>query len=122
MGSTGAVKSSGLPRRLYMEDIKVSRDTIRSDVLDLYTRERFTFKSGSEIRQVHAFAGKGCLKPFEKAAKYAQRYPSGGSASEWQHCSGIAQITDGKETFTAEVHWVQGKDKLIREAFIKEYR
>ena len=28
-------------------------------------------------------------------------------------------VTDGRRNFVREVHWVQGKDGVIREAFIK---
>ena len=109
-----------LPRRLFLPDIPASEANKSSDVLNLNTKQRYKFKDGTYIKKVHVFAGNGCSKEFRDAYKYAKRYPnSGKNASDWQHCSGIAQITNGIKTLQREVHWVQGKDKKIREAFIK---
>ena len=111
-----------LPRRLYLDDIPAEKANQVSDVLDLKTKERYRFKEGTTLTQVHAFAGRGCLKEFEKAEKYAQRYPKSGNRKEdWQHCSGVGYVVRGSDTAKAEIHWVQGKDNKIREAFIKEY-
>lgn len=111
-----------LPKRLYMADVSAEHANKVSDVLHLRTKQRYKFKDGTKITEVHAFAGKGTSRIFRDAQKYANRYPASGKNKEdWQHCSGIAQITNGSKVLTREVHWVQGKDGLIREAFIKEY-
>lgn len=106
-----------LPRRLDLPNIPAEKANETSDVLHLKTKQRFKFKDGTKITQVLVFAGKGCSKEFRDAAKYAKRW--GGKAEDWQHCSGKAQITDGKRTFVREVHWVQGADGKMHEAFIK---
>ena len=107
---------------LGLKDIKAEDANKSSDILHLRTKQRFRFKDGTIITQVEAFAGKGCTREFRDAWKYAKRYPqSGKNPSDWQHCSGKAIITDGKKDFTREVHWVQGADGKMREAFIKEY-
>ena len=116
------VKLSQLPKRIYYKDIpaKVANET--TDVINLRTRKRYKFQDGTMITEVNAFAGKGCSRPFRDAEKYAKRYPKSGSKAEnWQHCAGKAQLTDGMNSFTREVHWVQGEDRKMREAFIKEY-
>lgn len=113
-----------LPRRLYLDDIKAEDANKTSDVLNLRTKQRYKFKNGTTIKEVHVFAGKGCSKEFEKAPKYADKYPqSGNKPSDWQHCSGKAVIVskDGTKTLNREVHWVQGVDGKMREVFIKEY-
>ena len=107
------------PRRLYLDDIKAEDANKSSDILNLRTKQRFKFKDGTKLTEVHVFAGKGCSKEFRDADKYAKRY--GGKASDWQHCSGKATITNGSKTLDREVHWVQGADGKMREAFIKEY-
>lgn len=110
------------PRRLYLDDIKAEDANKTSDVLNLRTKQRFKFKDGTKLTEVHVFAGKGCSKEFRDADKYAKRYPqSGKNPSDWQHCSGKATITNGSKTLDREVHWVQGADGKMREAFIKEY-
>ena len=112
--------NSRLPRRLFLPDIPASVANKTSDVLNLNTKQRYHFKDGTYIKRVHVFAGKGCSKEFRDAWKYAKRYPnSGKNASDWQHCSGIAQITNNIKTLEREVHWVQGADGKMREAFIK---
>ena len=114
-------KESKLPRRLYLPNISAETANKTTDILNLRTKQRYKFKNGTAIIEVHAFAGRGCLKEFEKAYKYANKYPqSGKNKADWQHCSGVAYITNGSKTFKAEVHWVQGKDDKMREAFIKE--
>ena len=115
-----AQERNKLPRRLYLKDIPAERANKTSDVLNLRTKERYKFKEGTKITDVHVFAGKGCLKPFEKAQKYVDRY--GGKVEDWQHCSGVAYIVNnsGLKVQKVEVHWVQDKDNKIREAFIKE--
>lgn len=107
------------PRRLYLADIKAEDANKSSDILNLRTKQRYKFKDGTKLTEVHVFAGKGCSKEFRDADKYAKRY--GGKASDWQHCSGKATITNGEKTLSREVHWVQGADGRMREAFIKEY-
>lgn len=108
-----------LPKRLDLPNISAKDANKSSDVLNLKTKQRFRFKEGTEITNVYVFAGKGCSKVFRDAEKYAKRW--GGKAEDWQHCAGIAQIINksGTTTLTREVHWVQGKDGKIREAFIK---
>ena len=111
---------SAPPRRLYLPDISAEDANKGSDILNLRTKQRYHFKEGTKITEVHVFAGKGCSKEFRDAEKYAKRYPeSGRDKADWQHCSGIAKITDGSKVLEREVHWVQGKDGKLREAFIK---
>ena len=117
--SGGEKPTSELPRRLDLKNIKAEDANKTSDILHLRTRQRFTFKNGTEIRNVYVFAGKGCSKEFRDAEKYAKRW--GGKAVDWQHCAGKAVITNGTKDFVREVHWVQGADGKMREAFIKEY-
>ena len=105
------------PKRLYLKDIPAKDANKFSDVLHLKTKERFRFKDGTSITGAYVFAGKGCSKVFRDAEKYAKRY--GGKAEDWQHCAGFAKITNGTKTLDREVHWVQGKDGYVREAFIK---
>ena len=118
-----SAKQQSLPKQLYLPNIKAEEANKTSDVLNLRTKRRFTFTNGTEITGVYAFAGKGCLKEFRDAPKYADKYRKLGlgSAKDWQHCAGKANITDGVKTYNREVHWVQGKDGRVREAFIKEY-
>lgn len=110
-------KESHLPRRLYLPDVSAETANKTTDILDLGTKQRFTFKSGSKITEVQVFAGKGCSKEFRDAEKYARRW--GGKKEDWQHCAGQAQITNGRKVFNREIHWVQGADGKMREAFIK---
>ena len=111
-------QSEKLPRRLYLDDIKAEEANKSSDVLNLRTKQRFKFKNGTNITEVHVFAGKGCSKEFRDANKYAKKY--GGRAEDWQHCSGKGTITNGKVELKREIHWVQGADGKMHEAFIKE--
>lgn len=111
-------KESRPPRRLYLPDVSAETANKTSDILNLRTKQRYRFKAGTKLTEVHVFAGKGCSKEFRDAQKYANRY--GGKASDYQHCSGIGYITDGTKTLKREIHWVQGKDGKMREAFIKE--
>lgn len=108
-----------LPRRLYLKDISAEEANKTTDILNLGTRQRYKFKDGTKITGVHVFAGKGCSKEFRDAGKYAKRY--GGKPADWQHCAGTAKLTNGSKVFTREVHWVQGADGKMREAFIKFY-
>lgn len=108
-----------LPRHLALKDIRAEDANKTSDVLHLRTKERYKFVDGTKITKVEVFAGKGCSKEFRDAEKYAKRW--GGKAEDWQHCSGNAKITNGSKVLTREVHWVQGRDGKVREAFIKEY-
>ena len=110
------LKAAQLPRRLPLADITAEVANKTTNVLNLGTKQRFRFKDGTKVI---VFSGKGCSKEFRDAAKYAKRW--GGKAEDWQHCAGTAQITDGKKVLTREVHWVQGKDGKMREAFIKYY-
>ena len=108
------------PRRLYLKDISAESANKGSDVLNLKTKERYRFKEGTQIKEVYVFAGNGCSKEFRDAEKYARRYPQDSkNPADWQHCAGIAQITNGSKTLTREVHWVQAKNGKMREAFIK---
>ena len=107
------------PKNLALKDISAEDANKTSDILNLRTKQRFKFKDGTKITRVEAFAGKGCVREFRDADKYAKRY--GGKKEDWQHCSGQATITNGKVDLTREVHWVQGSDGRMREAFIKEY-
>ena len=113
------------PKNMALEDISAEDANKSSDVLNLRTKQRFKFKDGTKITQVEVFAGKGATREFRKASDYAEKYgkknPQLAKASDWQHCSGRAVITNGKKDFTREVHWVQGADGKMREAFIKEY-
>ena len=111
------------PGNLALKDISAEDANKSSDVLNLRTKQRYKFKDGTKITQVEAFAGKGCKREFRKADFYANEKYKGkyGKAEEWQHCTGKAVITNGKRDFTREVHWVQGSDGKIRDAFIKEY-
>ena len=115
------IKQSQLPKRIYYDDIPAEVANETTDVIHLRTRKRYKFQNGTAITEVNAFAGKGCSRPFRDAEKYAKRYPKSGKAENWQHCAGKAQITDGMKSFMREVHWVQGEDRKMREAFIKEY-
>lgn len=113
-------RNSGLPRRFNMPNIKIKQSNVDDKgVLMLGTRRRYQFKDGSEIRNVYAFCGKGSSKAFKNAEFFADRYKGICQPSEWQHCAGMALITDGQRSFVREVHWVQGTDGVIREAFIK---
>lgn len=114
-------KASQLPKRIYYDDIPAEVANETTDVINLRTKKRYIFQDGTMITKVNAFAGKGCSRPFRDAEKYAKRYPRSGEAKDWQHCAGMAQITNGERILTREVHWIQGKDKKMREAFIKEY-
>ena len=116
-------KQQTLPKQLHLPNIKAEDANKTTDVLNLRTKKRYTFKDGTEITGVYAFAGKGCLKKFRDAQKYADKYRKLGlgSAKSWQHCAGNAVITDGSKVLKREVHWVQGKDGRVREAFIKEH-
>jgi len=108
------------PKRLRLSDIPAKDANKFSDVLHLKTKERFRFKEGTSITGAYVFAGKGCSKVFRDAEKYAKRYPeSGKNPEDWQHCAGFAKITNGSKVLDREVHWVQGKDGYVREAFIK---
>lgn len=105
------------PRRLNINNIKAEDANKTTDVLHLGSRRRYVFKAGTEIENAYVFAGAGCSKDFRDAAKYAGRY--GGKAEDWQHCAGWGVITNGEVTMRREIHWVQGKDGKVREAFIK---
>lgn len=105
------------PRRLNINNIKAEDANKTTDVLHLGNRRRYVFKDGTEIQNAYVFAGAGCSKTFRDAAKYAKRY--GGEPGEWQHCAGWGIITNGEVTMRREIHWVQGKDGKVREAFIK---
>jgi ssDNA-specific exonuclease RecJ len=111
------------PRRLPLKDIPAEVANTSSDVLNLRTKQRFYFAKGTKIKRCIVFAGKGCSKEFRDAEKYYlryhKRYPSTGEKEDWQHCAGFATITNGRITVNREVHWVQGKDGKVREAFIK---
>ena len=107
------------PKNLPLEDIPAEEANRTSDVLNLRTRKRYRFKDGTKITQVEAFAGRGCKREFRDAPKYAKKY--GGKPKDWQHCSGNAVLTNGYHDFKREVHWVQGADGKMRDAFIKEY-
>lgn len=110
------------PRQYHLPNVSAKTANQSSDVLHLKTKQRYKFKEGTEITNVYVFAGKGCSKVFRDAEKYAKRYPqSGRNPEDWQHCAGRAVITNGSRTLNREVHWVQGKDGKIREAFIKIY-
>ena len=111
------MNQNAVPRRLYLDDIPADTANRTTDILDLGTRLRFMFKPGSKITEVQVFAGKGCSKEFRDAEKYARRW--GGKKEDWQHCAGQAQITDGQKVLRREIHWVQGADGKMREAFIK---
>lgn len=115
-------ESAQPPRRLYLPDISADTANSSTDVLNLRTKERFKFKSGTIITQVHVFAGNGCSKEFRDAEKYAKRYSKEDkNPKDWQHCSGIAQITNGTKSLEREVHWIQAKNGKMHEAFIKEF-
>ena len=108
------------PRRLYLDDISAETANEGSDVLNLRTKQRYRFKEGTKITEVHVFAGNGCSKEFRDAEKYAKRYSQDSkNPADWQHCSGIAKITNGSKVLEREVHWVQAKGGKMREAFIK---
>ena len=111
------------PKQLRLSNVKAEDANKSSDVLNLRTKQRYRFKEGTDIRNVYVFAGKGCAKEFRDAEKYAKRYAKygEGKAEDWQHCAGMARITDGRRVLNREVHWVQGKSGKIREAFIKEH-
>ena len=115
------MQSSQLPKRIYYDDIPAEVANETTDVLNLRTKVRYKFQDGTKVTEVNAFAGKGCSRPFRDAEKYAKKYPKSGEAKYWQHCAGTAQITDGQKILTREVHWVQGKDSKMHDAFIKEY-
>lgn len=109
------------PKRLYLDDISAENANRATDILDLSTRKRYQFKSGTSLTNVYVFAGKGCSKEFRDAQKYANRYPSSSKdPKDWQHCAGIGYVTNDEDTLHCEIHWVQGKDGKVREAFIKE--
>jgi hypothetical protein len=114
-------QESNFPKRLYMSDLSADEANRTTDILDLHTKQRYRFKEGTTITEVHAFAGKGTSRVFRDAQKYARRYPQGGNIEDWQHCSGQAQITNGKKVLRREIHWVQGKDGKMHEAFIKVF-
>ena len=108
------------PRRLYLDDISAETANKGSDVLNLRTKQRYRFADNTKITKVHVFAGNGCSKEFRDAEKYAKRYSQDSkNPSDWQHCSGIAKITNGSVVLEREVHWVQAKNGKMREAFIK---
>ena len=121
----GKNTSQNTPKTLPLKNISAKNANSSSDVLNLRTKQRFKFKDGTEVKNVYVFAGKGCSKEFRDAAKYANKpkYQKLGltDPKDWQHCAGKAIITDGKRDYIREVHWVQGKDGKMREAFIKEY-
>ena len=115
-----------LPKRLILSNIKITKDNVddKRVMLGVGTKgpkRKFDFAKGSEIRNAYVFAGKGCSKEFRDAWKYADRYRhlGLGKSEDWQHCAGTALLTDGTRSFVREVHWIQGKDGVIREAFIK---
>lgn len=113
-------RNQNLPRQAHMPNIPITRANIdNKGVMMLSTKRRFRFVEGSEIRNAYAFCGKGSSKPFKNAEFFADRYKGKGAPSEWQHCAGTALITDGNRVFVREVHWAQGSDGVIREAFIK---
>ena len=117
-------RNSELPRKLELSNIKITKDKIDNKrvMLGVGTsgaKRRLDFAKGSEIRGAHVFCGAGTSKVFRNAEFFANRYKGCGKPSEWQHCAGYALLTDGKRTFVREVHWVQGSDGVIREAFIK---
>lgn len=109
------------PRTLQLSDISADEANKTSDVLSLGNKKRFRFVKGSKITNVTVFAGAGTAREFRDAQKYADRYRhlGLGRTEDWQHCAGYAVITNGKITIRREVHWVQGKDGKVREAFIK---
>lgn len=111
------------PKQLHLPNIKAEEANKTSDVLHLKTKQRYRFKEGTEIRNAYVFCGNGSSKEFRNAKKFFDRYskthPETGKIEDWQHCAGMAIITNGKQTLHREVHWVQGKDGKIREAFIK---
>ena len=94
-------------KNLALDDIPAEKANSTSDVLNLRTRKRFKFKDGTKITDVEAFAGRGCKRPFRKAIEYADKFgkinPKLSKASDWQHCSGYAIITDGIRDFRREV-------------------
>ena len=108
------------PKNLKLENIKAEDANKTTDILRLGTSQRYRFKEGTDIRNVYVFAGSGTSTEFRDAKKYAKRY--GGKAEDWRHCTGNAIITNGNVTLRREVHWVQGKDGKMREAFIKVRR
>lgn len=105
------------PKKKFLPDIPAETANKTSDILNLATHDRFTFKKGTKIKHILVFAGSGTSTEFRDAAKYARRY--GGKAEDWQHCAGDALITNGKVTLHREVHWIQHKDGGVKEAFIK---
>ena len=109
------------PRRLILGDIpaKVANDT--SDILNLETKDRFTFVKGSKITGVYVFCGKGTSKEFRDAEKFAKKIK--GDVSKMQHCAGYADITDGNRVLkNREIHWVQEENGPIKLAFIKKHK
>ena len=114
-------KQNTPPKQLPLPDITAEQANKFSDVLNLRTKERYRFKSGTKITHVYSFAGKDCKNEFRDREKYARRYRrDNDNPEEWQHCAGRAIITNGTQTLEREVHWVQGKQGKVREAFIKE--
>lgn len=114
-------RNNKLPKVLALPNISADVANKTSKIKNLRTGEKYRFVKGTEIRFVRVFAGKGCSTVFRNAQKYAERYKNtnNNNPEDWQHCSGMALITNGKQTLKREVHWVQGKDGKIREAFIK---
>lgn len=108
-------EKKSLPKQAPLPDVSVKDANKKTDILDLYSKQRYRF--AKDVTGVYAFAGKGSSKEFRDAEKYAKRY--GGKASDWQHCAGFTTITNGRNTFNVEVHWVQIEGGSIREAFIK---
>ena len=118
------MRNSEKPRRLSLSNITVTAKNTdgKRVLLGVSTdgpKKRLDFVKGSEIRGAYVFAGAGTSKVFRNAEFFADRYKGCGKPSEWQHCAGYALLTNGKKTFVREVHWVQGSDGVIREAFIK---
>ena len=110
-----------LPKRLRLPNKSGDEANKTSDVSILGSSKRFRFAKNSYISDVVVFCGKGTSTVFRNAAKFANRKDLKhlGAPEEWQHCSGKAKITDGRSTYVTEVHWVNGNDGKIREAYVK---
>ncbi|MBQ8720223.1 MAG: hypothetical protein IJY65_04245 [Clostridia bacterium] len=88
-------------------------------VLDLKTGKYYRFVEGSKLQDVEVFAGYGTRFKYRKGIEYATKI--GGLPEEWQHAKAKAELSTGKGTSKAEVHWSQHKKYGKFDFFVKRW-
>lgn len=88
-------------------------------MLDLKTGKFYHFAEGSKLQDVEVFAGYGTRYEYRKGIEYAAKI--GGLPEEWQHVKAKAELSTGKGTAKAEVHWSQHEKYGKFEFFVKRW-